>query len=559
MPDPVEAACHEDVLEWMVPPRHGMPDGGTGGATVPGGALYCPGFPGGTRRVMGSDTKKVEGPDLEAGIASESLKEGVSLAGRVGGDAVLITRIDGICHAVGATCTHYGGPLAEGLVTGHVVRCPWHHAAFDLRTGAVERPPALAPLPCWAVEERDGRVRVTGPATVPPSSRRPTRRPGSVVIIGAGAAGVAAAETLRAEGYEGPVTMLDDDPDAAVDRPNLSKDYLAGSAPEEWVTLRSPDQLAERDIVLRRARVAAVNVGHREVRLGDGTSIAYDVLLLAMGAAPIRLPIPTVAELPLLTLRSLADSRAIIRAAEAAPRRRAVVIGASFIGLEVAASLVARGLEVHVVAPEARPLERVLGAEVGDWVRRMHESHGVVFHLGRKPVETRGDGVVLDDGGVIASDLVVAGVGVRPNVELAADAGLSLDRGVVVDEFLQASAPGVWAVGDIARWPDLHGGQRIRVEHWVVAQRQGATAARNMLGAAERFDAAPFFWSAHYDATISYVGHAERWDRVEVDGDLRARDATVRYLGGDRVLAVATIGRDRASLEAERAMEASVA
>lgn len=507
---------------------------------------------------MGSDTKPAEGPDLEAGVASDALKEGVPLAGRVGDDAVLLTRIDGRCHAVGATCTHYGGPLAEGLVAGQTVRCPWHHAAFDLRTGAVDRPPALSPLACWTVEERDGHVRVTGAAPAVAASRVPARRPESVVILGAGAAGVAAAEALRAEGYEGPVTLVDPDPDAAVDRPNLSKDYLAGSAPEAWVTLRSAEQLAERGIVLRRARVEALDALRRQVQLADGSSIAYDAVLLAVGATPVRLDIPTAPELPLLTLRSLADSRAIIRAAEAAPRRRAVVIGASFIGLEVAASLVSRGLEVHVVAPEARPLERVLGVEVGDWVRALHEAKGVVFHLGRKPAATRRDGVALDDGHVIAADLVVAGVGVQPNVDLAEAAGLEMDRGVVVDEFLATSAPGVWAAGDIARWPDPHSGNRIRVEHWVVAQRQGATAARNMLGAAQRFAAAPFFWSAHHDATISYVGHAERWDRVEVDGDLGARDATVRYLDGGRVAAVATIGRDRASLEAEAAMEGAV-
>ena len=504
---------------------------------------------------MGDAGAEAHGPDLEAGVASDTLQEGVPLAGRVGDEAVLVTRLDGRCHAIGATCTHYGGPLAEGLVVGHTVRCPWHHAAFDLRTGAVDRPPALSSLPCWNVEERDGRVRVTGRRETSPAASRPRRRPESVVIIGAGAAGIAAAETLRAEGYDGPVTIVDDDPDAAVDRPNLSKDYLAGSAPEEWVTLRSAEQLAERGVVMRRARAGALDVARRELQLADGGMLAWDALVLATGASPIQLPIPASPELPLLVLRSLADSRAIIRAAEQAPRRRAVVIGASFIGLEVAASLVARGLEVHVVAPETRPLERVLGAEVGDWVRATHEAHGVVFHLGRKPVATQGDAVLLDDGSSIAADVVVAGVGVRPNVALAEQAGLTLDRGVVVDEYLLTSAPGVWAAGDIARFPDGRTGERIRVEHWVVAERQGMAAARNALGAGERADLVPFFWSAHYDATIAYVGHAERWDRVEIDGSLSAGDAAVRYVSGERVLALATIGRDGTSLEGELAME----
>jgi NADPH-dependent 2,4-dienoyl-CoA reductase/sulfur reductase-like enzyme/nitrite reductase/ring-hydroxylating ferredoxin subunit len=504
---------------------------------------------------MGGGNTPAGGPDLSAGVPADHLAEGVPLAGHVGDDAVLLTRLGGRCHAVGATCTHYGGPLAEGLVAGNTVRCPWHHAAFDLRSGAAERGPALAPLPCWEVEERDGVVRVTGPRTAAPARRTPARAPQSVVIIGAGAAGVAAAETLRSEGYEGPVTMLDEDPDAAVDRPNLSKDYLAGSAPEEWVTLRSPEQLAERGITLRRARAAVIDAARRQVQLADGSTLPWDALIVATGASPVRLPIPSAPELPLLTLRSLADSRAIIAAATAAPNRRAVVIGASFIGLEVAASLVARGLEVHVVAPESRPLERVLGAELGDWVRALHEGRGVRFHLGRRPEATRADGVVLDDGTVLAADLVVAGVGVRPNVELAERAGLAVERGVLVDDRLSTSAPGIWAVGDIARWPDPHSGGRIRVEHWVLAQRQAATAARNVLGANERFDAVPFFWSAHYDATIGYVGHAEQWDRVEIDGSLEARDAEVRFVAGKRTLAVATVGRDGSSLAEELAME----
>jgi 3-phenylpropionate/trans-cinnamate dioxygenase ferredoxin reductase subunit len=499
-------------------------------------------------------------PDLETGVPSDALLEGIPLIGRVGSDAVLLTRLDGRCHAVGATCTHHGAPLAEGLVVGHTVRCPWHHAAFDLHSGAVERPPALDALPCWTVEERDGRVRVTGrgPPSVATSGAgraRNARSPSSVVIVGGGAAGVMVAETLRGDGYGGPVTILDDDADAVVDRPNLSKGYLAGSDPEEWVTLRSPAQLAERGITLRGARVGALEIGRRSVQLVDGDSLAYEALVLATGATPVRLPVPTAGELPMLTLRSLSDAKAIVRAAEQAPNRRAVVIGASFIGLEVAASLVARGITVHVVGPESRPLERVLGPEVGDWIRALHESNGVVFHLGHTPAATTPNGVLLDDGSLLPADFVVAGVGVRPNVGLAEEVGIGVDRGILVDRLLTTSAPDVYAVGDIARWPDMRSGKRIRVEHWVVAQRQAVTAARNVLGTGEVFNAVPFFWSAHYDAIVSYVGHAETWEHVEIDGSLPARDAEVRYIAEGRVLAVATVGRDRAHLEAERELE----
>jgi apoptosis-inducing factor 3 len=499
------------------------------------------------------------GPDLAKGIVAGDLPDGRMLEGHVGEEAVLLARSGGEFFAIGAKCTHYGGPLAEGLMVGETVRCPWHHACFSLRTGEAMHAPAFTPVRRWTVEQRDGRIFVRSKAQ--PTGPSPTAHntiaagaPKRIVIVGGGAAGFAAAETLRRLGYEGSIVMLSGDDAPPVDRPNLSKDYLAGNAPEEWVPLQPVTFYADNRIDLRLETTASgIDIPNREVVLSHGNKLSYDRLLLATGAEPVRLSIPGADQPHVRILRSLADCRTII--AQAKTSRRAVVMGASFIGLEVAAALRARGVEVHVVAPEKRPMERVLGPQLGDVVQAIHKEHGVIFHLGDTAGAIDGKRVVLKGGGVIEADLVVAGVGVRPRVELAEKAGLALDRGVVVDAHLQTTAPDVFAAGDIARWPDPHSGQNIRVEHWVVAERQGQTAARNMLGMQEKFTAVPFFWSQHYDVSISYVGHAERWDEMAIEGDPAAGDCLVRYKQAGRILAVATMGRDVASLEAELQME----
>jgi NADPH-dependent 2,4-dienoyl-CoA reductase/sulfur reductase-like enzyme len=374
------------------------------------------------------------------------------------------------------------------------------------------------------------------------------------VIVGGGAAGFAAAERLRRDQYQGSIAMLSQEDAPPVDRPNLSKDYLAGNAPEEWIALRPESFYSENGIEMRlKADVTRIDVAAREVVLDDGSKVAYDRLLIATGAEPIRLPLPGM-DLPhVCTLRSLSDSRAIIERAKTA--RRAVVMGASFIGLEVAASLRARGIEVHVVAPEARPMERILGRQLGDFVRSLHEEHGVIFHLEDTATVIDDRKVTLKSGGKVDADLVVAGVGVRPRTALAENAGLGLDRGVVVNAYLETSSPGIFAAGDIARWPDARSGESIRVEHWAVAERQGQTAALNMLGGREKFNAVPFFWSQHYDVSINYVGHAETWDELTIDGDIAARDCLLRYKCKGRVLAVASIFRDVENLMVEVTME----
>jgi len=506
---------------------------------------------------MAEEQAKPGGPDLALGIAYADLADGGKLLGHVGDDEVLLVRRGAEMFAVGAHCTHYHGPLADGLVVGDTVRCPWHHACFDLRSGEALRTPAFDPIARWSVEERDGRIVVGRKLAQPAPKRRgaPTAAgPKQIVIVGGGAAGFAAAEMLRRRDYQGSLVMLSNDDAPPVDRPNLSKDYLAGTAPEDWVPLRPDSFYAENNIDLRlNTNVTGIDARSREVVLADGGRVPYDRLLLATGAEPVRLSIPGADRPHLRTLRTLADSRGIIERAKTA--RRAVVIGASFIGLEVAAALRTREIEVHVVAPEKRPMERILGPQMGDFIRSLHEQHGVVFHLEDSAVAIEEKQVRLKSGRALEADFVVAGIGVRPRLTLAEGAGLAIDRGVVVDAYLETSAPGVFAAGDIARWPDPHSSESIRVEHWVVAERQGQAAALNMLGQRETFTDVPFFWSQHYDVPINYVGHAETWDELVIEGDIAAKDCVLRFNRKGRTLAVASIYRDTESLQAELTME----
>jgi len=503
---------------------------------------------------MTDNSKKLSGPDLGQGVAASAIADGGMLLGHAHGEPVLLARRGTQFFAVGALCTHYGGPLADGLMVDDTVRCPWHHACFSLHSGAAVRAPALKPLACWQVEQRDGSVYVAEKRAQPtpqPLSIAPGM-PASVLILGGGAAGNAAAEMLRREGYGGRITMLSADAAPPYDRPNLSKSYLAGTTPAEYNPLRSLKFYAEHGIDLRLdARVSAIDAAARRVTLEDGSSHGFDALLLATGAEPVRLDIPGSALAHVHYLRTLADSDALLARAQTA--QRAVVLGASFIGLEVAASLRARNIAVDVVGLEACPMEKTLGTEVGNFIRRLHEAHGVHFHLGTAAVAIDQHGVTLRNGENLAADLVVVGIGVRPALALAQQAGLAIDRGVTVDAYLETSVPGIFAAGDIARWPDLLSGESIRVEHWVLAECQGQTAARNMLGQRERFDAVPFFWTEQYDFSLAYVGHATTWDSVEIDGRLEAdsRDCTISYRRAGQKLAVATVYRDLESLRAE--------
>jgi len=510
---------------------------------------------------------ELTGPDLAAGVETSTVAPGQLVTGHAFGEPVLLVHSDVNWFAVGAKCTHYSAPLDQGLLVGETLHCPWHHACFNLHNGAATHAPALNDLPSYDVQVENNRVRVLRKrdpgqlrkrSLTTRGSRAPERvifepnpvnGPSSVLILGAGAAGNACAEMLRREAYRGPITMVDPDPDAPYDRPNLSKDYLAGNAPEDWLPLHPRDFYDAQHIeVISGVEAVSIDPKSKAVKLSDGSTRQYGCLLIATGATPVRLPIPGAERI--LYLRTLRDCRAILKQASAG--KKAVIIGASFIGLEVAASLVTRGLKVDVVAPEPLPLERVLGKELGELIKKVHEDKGVTFHLGHSVSAIRDRSVELDDRSSIDADIIVAGVGVRPNLKLAEQAGLVLDNGVAVNEFLETSIRGIFAAGDVARWPDAYSDTRIRVEHWVVAERQGQVAARNMLGHRDRFDDIPFFWSAHYDAvTIGYTGHVERWDSTQIDGDLSKMDCAVSYMVGGKRRAMATINRDRQNLETE--------
>lgn len=492
------------------------------------------------------------GPDLAKGISIEELKDEAIVEGYVGDEAVLLVHHDGEYFAVASTCSHYGGPLGEGLIVGETVHCPWHHACFDLRTGEALKAPALNPIAAWETELRGDRIFVTHKKALVRRSREWTESQ-HFIIVGGGAAGNAAALTLRKHGFIGRITVVSEENVLPYDRPNLSKDYLAGNAPEDWIPLESEEFYRDNKIHFELAtRAEKIDSHRRTVRLSNGKTLSYDRCLLATGGDPVRPPIPGINKDHVFFLRSLQDCKRII--ARTTWAQKVAIIGAGFIGLEAAAALRQRNMEVHVVAPEEMPLLRQVGVHVGSVIRKIHEEHGVVFHLGHTVKEVRDRSLLLSEGVSVDCDFVIVGTGIHPNTDLAKRAGCWVEGGVLVNEYLETSVQGIFAAGDIARWPDPRSGRSIRVEHWEVAERQGQTAALNMMGDRVKFQDVPFFWTQHYDLSIGYVGFSDRYDRMDVMGNLESRNFTVAYYEDRTVAAVLTVGRDRQSLMIEEAI-----
>ena len=496
-------------------------------------------------------------PDLLAGVALDAVPESGLLAGTIGTHDAVLVRDGGTFRAVGAKCTHLGAPMAKGLLVGGELRCPWHHACFDIASGRAAKAPAFDPLPVWPVAIEEGRARVTQAEPLAAPRRAIALAEGPFVIVGGGAAGYAAAVALKEGAPRARVVVLSDEDHAPYDRTILTKDYLDGKFGDDRLPISKVD-LAGLGVELRLSTaVSRIDRGRHEVVIEGGEALPYAKLLIATGAAPKRPDLPGADADHVRVLRSLADCRAVLARIGAA--KTVVLLGASFIGLETAASLRSRGLAVTVVSPEEAPTAKVFGDAVSEAVMEAHRGKGVEFRLGREATAIGARHVTLDDGSRLPADLVVLGIGVEPRTGLAEAAGLTVADGIVVDANLRTSDPDVYAAGDVARWPDPHTGRDIRVEHWVVAQRQGQAAAANMLGQPTPFAEVPFFWSKHFDLSLRYVGHAGEGDRPAVDGSPAKRDAAVTFSRDGRVEAVATIGRDLESLEREAAMERAAA
>jgi NADPH-dependent 2,4-dienoyl-CoA reductase/sulfur reductase-like enzyme/nitrite reductase/ring-hydroxylating ferredoxin subunit len=492
--------------------------------------------------------------DKEFPIGNTSdLRDGEMKEVSAGATKILLARVGDDFHAVSPTCPHYGAPLVEGTLCGTRVMCPWHHACFNVANGNIEEPPALDGLMRYDVSVREGRIFASLPEetpdrrTPPLAKHEPDADSRRFVIIGGGAAGYTAAQTLREDGFRGRIVLITREDRAPYDRPNLSKDYLQGHAEPAWMPLRPDEFYAEYGIELVcKKEVTRVDARSKTIMFEGGESLDYDALLVATGGESRKLNIPGADLKNVYLLRSFADADSIMEAASRA--KRAVVVGASFIGMEAAYSLAERGLEVTVVAPSGEPFERTLGVDIGALFRRLHESHNVRFKLGSIVYRFEGGGhvqaVLLESGERIETDMVVAGVGVHPATGFLDGVGLDDDGGVLVDAHLRAAGD-LYAAGDIASYPDSRTGERVRIEHWRTAQQQGRTAAHNMLGRDIAFDGVPFFWTRQFDAGLLYVGHASAWDEIIYQGEVSSGNFLAFYAKDERVLAVAGMNRER--------------
>jgi NADPH-dependent 2,4-dienoyl-CoA reductase/sulfur reductase-like enzyme/nitrite reductase/ring-hydroxylating ferredoxin subunit len=459
---------------------------------------------------------------------------------------ILLIRHGDTVTAIGAECPHAGAPLVEGVLAAGQVICPWHKAAFCTRTGALLDPPAVDDLPSYAVAVENGDIVLRDIETQPTPAAAEQHDGRHFVVIGAGAAGFSAAQELRKLGFKGAVTLISHEEELPYDRTVLSKYFLSGEQGGEKSPLQNEAFFEDNKIKRLNAEVVKLDPAKQSIVLADGCSLRYDAALIATGGDIIAPPFPGGDLANVFVLRSHQDAERILAIAKTA--RRAVVIGASFIGMEVAAALTERGLEVTVVDSESAPFERQLGAMVGNVYRRIHEEKAVKFRLGeqveRLTGETTVNAVVLKGGEVLQTDLVVAGLGIKPATSFIAERTRDTDHGLEVDAQLRVEG-NLYAAGDVAAFPIYGDGPLTRIEHWRLAEQHGIIAARNMAGGSERFTAVPYFWTIQYKIRLDYVGHASGDDEQVVRGDLSQRKFIVYYIRNGLVSAAAGMNSDQ--------------
>ncbi|MFP3869066.1 MAG: FAD-dependent oxidoreductase [Desulfobacteraceae bacterium] len=470
----------------------------------------------------------------------------------VDGLKILLTRLDGAFHAIGGECSHYGGPLAEGVRTGLHVTCPWHQARFQVKTGELVDPPALDSLCRFETRVEGDKVIVMLPENATGScipamvKHNPQADSRLFVILGGGAAGNAAAQKLRQVGYQGRIVLISQESRLPYDRPNLSKGYLSGDLEADALPLRSENFYQEADIELLLGQpVSQVEASDKNLIFKSGESLAYDSLLLATGGRPRKLEVPGAGLANVFLLRSADDADQILNAAAHAPQ--AVVVGTSFIGMETAAALRKRGLQVTVVGRGSVPFEHTLGPEIGGLLQELQEENGVSFRLGRQVARLEGakqvTRVVLDDGESLPADLVLVGIGVDPTTDYLQGVPINPDGSVTVDQYM-AVAEGLYAAGDIARFPDWRTGEYVRIEHWQLAELHGFTAALNMSGQQEEFRGVPFFWTEQFGPYLFYVGHVTDWDEIIWHGQVADRKFVAFYVKNHQIMAAAGFDYD---------------
>ncbi len=486
------------------------------------------------------------------------LKNGQMQQIAVGDSQILLAKINDKFYATGAFCSHYGAPLATGILCGERIVCPWHNACFNAIAGQQEEPPGMDSLATFLTRVEGEEVLVKLPDNIPQQRTLEMARYVSnvddrtLVILGAGAAGTNAAEVLRQQGFQGKVILVSAEEKLPYDRTKLSKNYLQGKAEENSLSLRSCEFYDQHDIELRFAQaVTKVDAIEQSLTFADGSSLNYDSLLLATGGTARKLDVPGADLANIFTLRQPEDVNSILAAIKDA--KQALVIGSSFIGMEAAASLTQQGLKVTVVSPDDVPFQKILGEQLGKMFQKVHEDKGVTFKFGTKVAEFQGDrqveSAILDNGEEIATDLVIVGIGVEPNTNYVTGIELNeKDRSIPVNEYLQTEISDIYAAGDIAYFPYAPLGKSTRIEHWRLAAQHGRIAAANMLGKNKLqkiSEIVPFFWSGQYDLKLRYVGHAEQWDEIFIDGDLDSPKFLAFYLQANQIMAVAGINRDR--------------